>query len=196
MSGKALSIFSKDSLLKVSVRMAVVFMFLFVLSVGLSCSKKPKQGTETSGEDVTVAGSDETTTSSSGKAATQAVKKQADTPSKNVYEQWGKDEKKVRNAFTEAQKKQSSASKLSSAAPVQKLTEDQTYRAKKLLEMAMTERKMGRLPALGYGNMVKHCRELMKNFPGTPYAAAAKKMLADIPERYRERYHITEKEIK
>jgi hypothetical protein len=61
----------------------------------------------------------------------------------------------------------------------------------------MTERKMGRLPGirLGYKNMVDHCREIIRRWPDSKYAFNAKRLLADIPERYRKMYNITKEEI-
>lgn len=68
--------------------------------------------------------------------------------------------------------------------------------AERLLQMAQTERSMGRLPGTGrYGRMVKYCRQIIQSYPGTVYAYQAKRMLADISEDYRSRYSITDEEI-
>ena len=68
--------------------------------------------------------------------------------------------------------------------------------AERLFEMALAERKMGRLPGvkLGYKNMVEHCREIIRKWPESEYAFKAKRMLRDIPQRYRKRYNITDEE--
>ncbi len=68
--------------------------------------------------------------------------------------------------------------------------------AQRLFEMALAERKMGRLPVVTYKNMVDYCRQIIEKFPGSEYAWKAKRMLADIPERYREQYEITDEELK
>ncbi len=68
--------------------------------------------------------------------------------------------------------------------------------AERLFEMALAERKMGRLPGvkLGYKNMVEHCRGIIRSWPESEYAFKAKRMLRDIPQRYKEMYNITEEE--
>ena len=67
--------------------------------------------------------------------------------------------------------------------------------AARLFESALRERKMGRLPGFTYKKMVDYCREIIEKYPDSVYAFKAKRMLSDIPERYRERYNITEEEI-
>ena len=75
------------------------------------------------------------------------------------------------------------------------MTEDEKAGAEQLFELAMAQRKMGRLPGVSYGAMVQYCREIIQKYPGTEYAYKAKRMLADIPADQRERYHITDDEI-
>jgi len=43
--------------------------------------------------------------------------------------------------------------------------------------------------------MVDPCRQIIQKFPGSEFDYKARRMLADIPERYRERYKITDDEI-
>ncbi|MGD0572063.1 MAG: hypothetical protein ABSB11_03490 [Sedimentisphaerales bacterium] len=76
-----------------------------------------------------------------------------------------------------------------------KLTEDEEAGASQLFELAITQRKMGRLPGITYGAMVQYCREIIERYPGSEYAYKAKRMLADIPAEKREFYHITNDEI-
>ena len=77
-----------------------------------------------------------------------------------------------------------------------KLSEIEEIQAQRLFEMAMTERKMGRLPGvrLGYKKMVDHCREIIRKWPDSEYAFKAKRMLAEIPQRYHKMYNITKEE--
>jgi hypothetical protein len=75
------------------------------------------------------------------------------------------------------------------------LSPEEEVQAEKLFEMAMTHRKMGILPGLHFKKMVDYCREIIQKWPGSEYAYKAKRMLADIPERHRERYNITDEEI-
>lgn len=124
---------------------------------------------------------------------------------KTVYDQWQEDEERLR---AEPQLKESSktGSMAQTAAEAQseqqkpkfrELTLEEKVEAERLFEMAMAERKMGRLPGvkLGYKNMVDHCREIIRRWPDSEYAFKAKRMLADIPQRYRKMYNITEDEI-
>ena len=67
--------------------------------------------------------------------------------------------------------------------------------AERLLEVAITHRKMGRLQGIGLSTMVQACRQIIEKFPGSEYEFHAKRMLADIPERFRSRFKITEEEI-
>jgi hypothetical protein len=75
------------------------------------------------------------------------------------------------------------------------LTEEENAGASQLFEMAITQRKMGRLPGMRYGLMVQYCREIIEKYPGSEYAYKAKRMLGDVPEREREFYHITPDEL-
>lgn len=75
------------------------------------------------------------------------------------------------------------------------LSEIESIDAEKLFETAVQFRKIGRLPGPRYKTMVDCCRQIIQRYPGSEYAFKAKRMLADIPERYRERYKITDEEI-
>jgi len=113
-------------------------------------------------------------------------------PQKTIYDQWEEDDKRLR---AEPQYKEPPA-----APPkpeFKKLSEIEEIQAQRLFEAAMTERKMGRLPGvkLGYKNMVDHCREIIRRWPESEYAFNAKRLLADIPERYQKMYNITKEEI-
>ena len=67
--------------------------------------------------------------------------------------------------------------------------------AQRLMEWVINQRSMGRLPVMGYGQMVKGCRDIIQRWPESKYAFFAKRALADLPERYREMYNITKEEI-
>ncbi len=75
------------------------------------------------------------------------------------------------------------------------LSEEDQVAAEQLFEMALASRKMGRLPMLTYGQMVDYCRQIIQRFPGSEFDFKARRMLADIPEEYRDRYKITPEEI-
>jgi hypothetical protein len=67
--------------------------------------------------------------------------------------------------------------------------------AQRLWAWVMNQRKMGRLPVMGYGQMVKTCRDIIQRWPESEYAFYAKRALADLPEHYRKMYRITDEEI-
>jgi len=124
-------------------------------------------------------------------------------PQKTVYDQWEEDDKRLR---AEPQYKEPPATtpSVQQTRPVappkpefKKLSEIEDIQAQRLFEAAMTERKMGRLPGirLGYKKMVDHCREIIRKWPNSKYAFEAKRMLADIPQRYHKMYNITKEEI-
>ncbi len=75
------------------------------------------------------------------------------------------------------------------------LADEDKLRAEKLFEMALFHRKAGRLPGPTFKKMVDYCREIIEKYPGTVYAYKAKRMLADIPRRYRRQYNITDEEL-
>ncbi|MBN1805447.1 MAG: hypothetical protein JW837_09365 [Sedimentisphaerales bacterium] len=66
--------------------------------------------------------------------------------------------------------------------------------AERLLNVAVPGRSIGRLPMTGYNLMVDNCRAIIQRWPDSFYAYSAKKMLADLPERYQKRYQVSEKE--
>ena len=76
-----------------------------------------------------------------------------------------------------------------------KLNPEQKMQAEKLLEIVYMERKKARLPGFQYGRMVKYARQVIEQYPGTEEAAKAQRALAEIPERYRQRYRITDEEL-
>lgn len=75
------------------------------------------------------------------------------------------------------------------------LSEIERIDAERLFEVAIQHRKMGRLRGIGLKTMVDCCRQIIQKYPDSIYAFRAKRMLADIPERFRSRYHITDEEI-
>jgi len=75
------------------------------------------------------------------------------------------------------------------------LSEIDYIEAERLFEFAIQQRKIGRLPVTGFKPMVDACREIIQRFPGSEFDYKARRMLADIPQRYRERYKITAEEI-
>jgi len=124
-------------------------------------------------------------------------------PQKTVYDQWEEDDKRLR-AEPQYQEPPATTPPVQQTTPVappkpefKKLNEIEEIQAQKLFEAAMTARKMGRLPGirLGYKNMVDHCREIIRRWPDSEYAFNAKRLLADIPERYHKMYNITKEEI-
>ena len=74
------------------------------------------------------------------------------------------------------------------------LSEIDSIEAERLFEFAMQQRKIGRLPGTGFKPMVDACRQIIQKFPGSEFDYKARRMLADIPQRYRERYKITKEE--
>ena len=130
------------------------------------------------------------------------------TKPKTVYDVWEQDDKRLRAEpeFKEPPQTGQSKSPKSRQVVVQKpelkpefeeLSFEDEFQAGKLLNLAIQERKMGRLPGirLGYKKMVDHCREIIQRWPDSEYAFKAKRMLRDIPQRYRKMYNITDQEI-
>jgi len=75
------------------------------------------------------------------------------------------------------------------------LSEIDKIEAERLLNVAVPGRSIGRLPVTGFRLMVDSCRRIIARWPDSWYAYRAKQMLADMPPRFRPRYHITEEEL-
>lgn len=131
-------------------------------------------------------------------------------PQRTIYDQWDEDDEKLRAEPQIKEPPETTVSTqpgdqtLQQTEPVKQpepefkqLSETDEIQAQRLFNMAVQERKMGRLPGinLGYKKMVEHCREIIQKWPESEYAFKAKRMLADIPERYHKMYNITKDEI-
>jgi len=69
-------------------------------------------------------------------------------------------------------------------------------RAETLLENAKAFFKIGnRLQYHTYAKPIEMCRTVIKDFPNTKYAEQARVLMRQVPERFRERYHITDEEL-
>jgi type IV secretory pathway VirB10-like protein len=118
---------------------------------------------------------------------------------KTIYEQWEKDEQEL-----EAEPPAPPAATTpvpGQQQPTQprhphfkKLSMEQEVEAQRQWEWVKNQRKMGRLPVMGYKQMVDTCREIIRRWPQSEYAFKAKRALADLPERYHKMYHITKEE--
>lgn len=75
------------------------------------------------------------------------------------------------------------------------LSEIDKIEAERLLSVAVPGRSIGRLPMAGFKLMVDTCRQIISKWPDSWYAYRAKQMLADMPERFRPRYNITQQEL-
>jgi len=137
-------------------------------------------------------------------------------PEKTIYDQWEQDDKELL-AEPEYKEPPAPASTVQQPAPTQpmpsssqvapaqpaeqpkpqfkELEMEDEIEAQKLWTWVESQRKMGRLPVMGYGQMVKGCRDIIQRWPESKYAFFAKRALADLPERYREMYNITKEEI-
>jgi len=137
-------------------------------------------------------------------------------PEKTIYDQWEQDDKELlaepeyKEPAAPASPVQQPASTpsvqpSSQVAPAQSVEQpkpqfkelemEDEIEAQKLWIWVENQRKMGRLPVMGYGQMVKSCRDIIQRWPESKYAFFAKRALADLPERYRKMYNITKEEI-
>jgi hypothetical protein len=122
---------------------------------------------------------------------------------KTIYDVWEEDQKRLL-AEPQPQELQAAAASVrpgnepppEPALPqFRELSEIEQIDAEKLLNVAIQHRKMGRLGGIGLNTMVDCCRQIIQKYPDTVYAFKAKRMLADIPERYRAQYNITQQEL-
>ena len=130
-------------------------------------------------------------------------KSEPKTEPKTVYDVWEEDDRRLRAEpeYVEPPKTEQAPSppaKQAAELPKPKfkeLSEIEEVEAQRLFEFALQQRKIGRLPVTGFKPMVDACREIIQKFPGSEFDYKARRMLGDIPERYRERYKITKEEI-
>jgi hypothetical protein len=133
-------------------------------------------------------------------------------PERTIYDQWEDDDERL-NAepefkespapapVTEAQPVEQAAPAPRPAAveppkpQFKQLSAEDDYQAQKLWMWVENQRKMGRLPIVNYGQMVKTCRDIIQRWPESKYAFFAKRALGDLPERYHRMYNITKEEI-
>lgn len=131
----------------------------------------------------------------------QAREREPKPRERTVYDQWEEDEKKL-SAEPQYRESPVTSPSVQQTTPVaspkpefKKLNEIEEIQAQQLWEWVKNQRKMGRLPVMGYGQMVKTCRDIIQRWPESEYAFYAKRALADLPERYRKMYNITKEEI-
>ena len=74
---------------------------------------------------------------------------------------------------------------------VKPLGEIEKIQAERLLNAAIPGRTMGRM-RVGYNLMTQNCKQIINDYPDSLYAYQAKLVLADIPERYRRVYKLTD----
>ena len=75
------------------------------------------------------------------------------------------------------------------------ISEIEQIQAERLLALVPSGRSIGRLPMTGFNLMVETCRQMMGKWPDSIYDYKARRALAEMPERYRARYRITEDDI-
>ncbi len=120
---------------------------------------------------------------------------------KTVQDMWKQDEKRLRAEpqVQQPTKRRRRPKTIEPSSPqFKELSLEDKVRAEQLFEMALFERKKGRLPVpgMGFKKMVDYCRQIIQMYPDSIYAFKARRMLADIPRRYRKQYNITEEELK
>ena len=109
-----------------------------------------------------------------------------ETKSKTFQQQITEDDRKLR-AEPQAQE--------TAERQFRELSEIEKVGAEKLFEFAITQRKIARLPGMGYKAMVDTCRQIINKYPDSVYAFKAKRMLSEVPDELRARYKITNEEI-
>jgi len=117
---------------------------------------------------------------------------------KTFYDVTREDEKRLRADPQVSQQRRERTTRDEAAESNQQfreLTIEERVQAERLFEVALFERKKARLPGMNYARMVEYCRQIIKQFPGSPEAAKARRMLAEVPESERKLYNITNEEL-
>jgi len=115
-------------------------------------------------------------------------------PAKTIYEQWERDDKRLRAEPEPIVPPQISPSTQPRQPQFKKLSMEDEIEAQRKWEWVVNQRKMARLPIMSPKQMVDTCREIIRRWPKSKYAFLAKRALADLPERYHTMYNITKEE--
>jgi len=127
-------------------------------------------------------------------------------PQRTIYDQWEEDEEKLtaEPQFKEPPTEQQPTSPATPRRTIEadkpiksqfeKLSMEEDVEAQRLWQWVLNQRKMGRLPILGYKKMVDTCRDIIRRWPQSEYAFYAKRALADLNEQQKKRYNITDEE--
>lgn len=83
---------------------------------------------------------------------------------------------------------------IAAAPQFRELSPELEIEAEKQWEIVMNFRSMGRLPGTTYKKMIDICRDMIDKYPETIWQFKAKRALADLPDRYKQLYNITEEE--
>lgn len=139
-------------------------------------------------------------TSNDSTPAPQAASQESDKP-KTVYDSFERDDREfgVQDKAGEEPVEEIAPAEEAPAAQdaqptFEKLPIEEEIQAQKLHSMALEERKRSRLPMMTPKLMVDYCREIIQKWPSSEYAFQAKRMLADIPDRYKKMYDVTDQE--
>jgi len=116
-------------------------------------------------------------------------------PAKTIYEQWDRDDKRLRAEPEPIVPPQTSPSAQPRQPQFKKLSMEDEIEAQRKWEWVVNQRKMARLPIMSPKQMVDTCREIIQRWPESKYAFLAKRALADLPERYHTMYNITKEEM-
>ncbi len=111
-------------------------------------------------------------------------------PERTVNDAWREDDQRLR-AEPNIPKTENGEPEIK----FRELTVEEQAGAEQLFEMAITSRKMARLPAIRYGQMVDYCRQIIEKYPGSEFDYKARRMLGEVPRGQWDRYNITEQEI-
>lgn len=124
--------------------------------------------------------------------------KQGAPPERTVRDVWQEDDQRLRAEPRATSSGEPNAANTASGEPkmqFRKLEVEEQAGAEQLFELAIAQRKMARLPAIRYGQMVDYCRQIIEKYPGSEFDYKARRMLTEVPRGQWDRYHITIEEI-
>lgn len=83
----------------------------------------------------------------------------------------------------------------SQEASSQETASQENSEAKRKIEFAQNNLKMAQKGILGYSQVVAICRDVIKQYPSTPYERQARVLLGQIPKDLHSKFNITDEEI-
>lgn len=124
-----------------------------------------------------------------------------------VYDRWQEDSERLRAPVDQPQQPEPDQQPQDAVEPedsqpsepqpqqYRQLSPEQQMQAERLLDHAIQSRQQARLPGFTWNRTVDACMQIIEQFPDTEYEMQARRILAEIPQRYRRLLNVTDEQL-